>query len=94
MLYTILQRRGHYRLNAGLVRKLFGQLLATAVMVAALYFVIPPLSTWFGGSIIERVLSITALVSTGMLVYFAVAALTGAIDRSKIALLLKRKAQD
>ena len=94
MLYTILQRRGHYRLNAGLVRKLFGQLLATAVMVAALYFIIPPLSAWFGGSIIERVLSITALVSTGMLVYFAVAALTGAIDRSKIALLLKRKAQD
>jgi putative peptidoglycan lipid II flippase len=94
MLYTILQRRGHYRLNAGLVGRLFGQLLATAAMVVALYFVIPPLSAWFGGSIIERVLSITALVSTGMLVYFAVAALTGAIDRSKIALLLKRKATD
>jgi len=92
MLYTILQKRGLYRLNKGLVRRLFGQLLATSAMAALLYFLLPFLMPWFSGGVMERVLSIAALVSAGMLVYFSAAALTGAIDRSKIALLLRRKA--
>lgn len=92
MLYTILQKRGHYRLNTGLVRRLFGQLLATATMAALLYFLLPFLMPWFSGGVMERILSIAALVSAGMLVYFGAAALTGAIDHSKIALLLRRKA--
>ncbi|MGP1283552.1 MAG: murein biosynthesis integral membrane protein MurJ [Parasphingopyxis sp.] len=92
MLYTILWKRGHYQLETALVRRLISQLLATGVMAALLFHLVPPLSDWFGGSVIERILSIAALVSAGMLVYFGAAALTGAIDRSKIALLLKRKA--
>ncbi|MEO1167306.1 MAG: murein biosynthesis integral membrane protein MurJ [Pseudomonadota bacterium] len=92
MLYAILQKRGHYALNAPLVRRLFSQLLATGAMAALLYYLLPHLSDWFGGSVFERVVSIAALVSAGMLVYFGAAALTGAIDRSKITLLLKRKA--
>lgn len=92
MLYTILWKRGHYQLETALVRRLISQLLATGVMAALLFYLVPPLSDWFGGSVIERILSIAALVSAGMLVYFGAAALTGAIDRSKIALLLKRKA--
>lgn len=92
MLYAILQKRGHYALNAPLVRRLFSQLLATGAMAALLYYLLPHLSDWFGGSVFERVVSIAALVSAGMLVYFGAAALTGAIDRSKIALLVKRKA--
>jgi putative peptidoglycan lipid II flippase len=92
ILYTILQKRGHYQLNLGLVRRLLGQMLATAAMAALLYYLLPFLSDWFGGSVIERVLSIAALVSAGMVVYFSAAALTGAIDRSKIALLFRRKA--
>jgi len=92
MLYTILQKRGLYRLNKGLVRRLFGQLLATSAMAALLYFLLPFLMPWFSGGVMERVLSIAAPGSAGMLVYFSAAALTGAIDRSKIALLLRRKA--
>jgi putative peptidoglycan lipid II flippase len=92
ILYAILQKRGHYQLNPALIRRLFGQLLATGAMAALLYYLVPQLSSWFGGGVVERVLSISALVSAGMLVYFGAAALTGAIDRSKIALLLKRKA--
>lgn len=92
ILYTILQKRDLYRLNTGLVRRLFGQLLATCAMAALLYFLLPVLMPWFSGGVMERILSIAALVSAGMLVYFSAAALTGAIDRSKIALLLRRKA--
>ncbi|WP_299327291.1 murein biosynthesis integral membrane protein MurJ [Parasphingopyxis sp.] len=92
MLYAIMRKRGHYALNAPLVRRLLSQLLATGAMTAMLFYLLPYLSDWFGGSVFERVASIAALVSAGMLVYFGAAALTGAIDRSKIALLVKRKA--
>ncbi len=92
ILYTILQRRGHYSLNMGLVRRLISQLAATGAMAIVLWHLMPRLLPYFGGDIGERVLSIAALVSAGMLVYFGAAALTGALDRSKIALLLKKKA--
>jgi len=94
MLYAILQKRGHYALNAPLIRRLFSQLLATGAMTALLYYLMPQLGSWPGGNAIERILSIAALVSAGMPVYFGAAALTGAVDRSRIALLLKRKVPD
>lgn len=93
MLYTILQIRDHYRLDPALIGRLLRQIIATATMTASLIFLLPRFSEHFGGNVFERVWSIGALVLAGMLVYFGVAALTGAIDRSKLNLLLKRKAQ-
>ncbi|MBC2777538.1 murein biosynthesis integral membrane protein MurJ [Parasphingopyxis marina] len=92
ILYTLLWKRGHYRMHAALIRRLMSQLLAAGAMTAALYFLIPYVAPWFGGGVIERVLSIGALVFVGMLVYFGAAALTGALDKSKLALLFKKKA--
>jgi putative peptidoglycan lipid II flippase len=92
MLYAILWKRGHYHMHAPLIRRLMCQLLATGVMTAALWFLIPYFAPWFGGDVIERVLSIGALVIAGMLVYFGAAALTGALEKSKLQLLLKKKA--
>lgn len=94
MLYTILQKRGHYRLDGRLIMRLLGQLLATGAMAVLLYFLLHYLRPWFSGSAIKRILSIAALASTGMLSYFGTAALTGAVDRSKIALLFQRKASN
>jgi putative peptidoglycan lipid II flippase len=92
LLYTILQMRGHYQLNVPLIRRLASQLLATGTMAAMLQVLLPHLSPWFAGGVFERTVSIGVLVLAGMLVYFGAAALTGALDRDKLALLLKRKA--
>jgi len=91
MLYAILHRRGDYALPAALASRLVRQLVATALMTGALLAMLPWLAPWFGGGVIERVASIGALVVAGMLVYFGAAALLGAIDRSKLALLVQRR---
>jgi putative peptidoglycan lipid II flippase len=92
ILYVILQKRKFYRIDAGLAGRLVRQFLATAVMAAVLIALMPYLAPHFAGSVIARILSISALVSAGMLVYFGAATLFGAVDKSKVALLLKRKA--
>lgn len=92
ILYAILVARGHYRLDGALVGRLLKQLLATAAMTGILMFMLPPLIPWFAGNVFERVVAVGALVIAGMVVYFGAAALFGAIDRSKLQLLFKRKA--
>ena len=91
VLYAILVRRDLYRMDSKLVAQLARQLVATAAMVAALYFVREPLAGRFGGSIVERVVGVAALVGVGSLAYFGIAALNGAIDRERLQMFVKRK---
>src|SRR3546814_15332329 len=49
LLYTILHRRGHYRLNGKLLFRLGRQLIAAAIMAAALLAARDPLVPWFAG---------------------------------------------
>ena len=91
VLYAILVRRDLYRMDSKLVSQLVRQLVATAGMVAALYFVRQPLAGWFGGSILEKVAGVAALVAAGSLAYFGIAALNGAIDRERLQMFVKRK---
>jgi putative peptidoglycan lipid II flippase len=91
VLYAVLVRRDLYRMDSALIDRLVRQLVAAAAMVGALYLVRAPLADWYGGSIVERVVSVSALVGVGGLAYFGVAALVGAIDRERLDLFLKRK---
>ena len=92
LLYAILVRRDHYRIDPALGARLLRQLAATAAMVAALW----PLRGWlwpyFSGSILERALAIGTLVGAGAFIYFGVAFMIGAIDREKLAMFNRRKA--
>src|SRR3546814_1634922 len=58
LLYTILHRRGHYRLNGKLLLRIGRQLIAAAIMAAALLAARDPLQPLFSGSVFERALSV------------------------------------
>lgn len=92
LLYGILHHRGHFSLPAALWGRIARQLVATAVMGGALYWLVGQLDGYFLGSVFERIFGLAAVVVAGMIVYFAAATAIGAIDKSKIDILLKRKA--
>jgi len=93
MLYFMLQIRGHYHIEGDLVFRISRIILSAAAMGGALYFLSPYGAEYYGGTILERVLSISILCGAGAVCYFGLAWITGAIDRDKIAM-LRRKPDD
>ncbi|MGV3479167.1 MAG: murein biosynthesis integral membrane protein MurJ [Sphingobium sp.] len=91
MLYVILSRRGHFRIEGWLWSRIGRQLLSGLVMAAALWGTRSLLGDWFSGSIGQRLIGVGALCSVGGLVYFVTAFIVGGIDRNAIMLLLRRK---
>jgi putative peptidoglycan lipid II flippase len=91
LLYAMLHRRGWFHFTLPLAGKVARQLLATAAMTAALWWAMPLMAHMYGGSVIDRVLSLSALVLLGMGVFFVVAFMTGAIDRQVISQLRRRR---
>ncbi len=91
MLYTMLHRRGWFRFTARLGGRIARQVLATAAMALALYLLMPLLANRYGGGVFERVWSLGALVGTGLVVFFGVAWLLGALDKDLIAQLRRRR---
>ncbi len=92
MLYAILQSRGHYRAPLGLVGKLALQGVAALAMGAALYFLRDLLAPYYSAGVIARIAALAALTCAGAAIYFLVAFLVGAIDRTSIRKLVSRKA--
>jgi putative peptidoglycan lipid II flippase len=91
ILYVILHRRGHFRIEAWLAGRIARQLIAGAAMVAALLVLRMLLEGWFTGGVGRRLLGVGAIVGTGFAVYFPVAWLIGGIDRDAVKTLLRRK---
>ncbi len=92
MLYGILHVRGHYRLRASLWWRLARQLVCAAAMAAVLLWLRGELADRFAGSTGDRLVGIGALVAVGLAVYFGLAWLTGAFDRSMLQQLRRRRA--
>lgn len=90
-LYAVLRKRGHFRIEGWLWSRILRQLLAAAVMAAALYLVREQLDGFFAGSTGRRILGVGALVSVGGIVYFAVAWVIGAMNREDVLILLRKK---
>ncbi len=91
LLYAILHLRGWFHFTLKLANRIARQLLAAAAMAAALWWVHPGLASHFGGSVFERVWSLSALVALGLFVFFGAAYLFGALDKDLIALLSRRR---
>jgi putative peptidoglycan lipid II flippase len=91
MLYFILYRRGHFRIELALWGRIARQLLAGLAMGAALWGMRALLAGWFSGSVGHRLVAVGALVSVGILVYFVVAWTIGAMNRDDILILLRKK---
>lgn len=91
MLYAVLAWRGHYRGDLTLLGRIARQMVAAAVMGAALWYTSGWLAGYYAAGLLERLFAITVLVLCASAVYFAVAYLVGAIDRERIAVLIKKK---
>lgn len=93
LLYGVLKRRGHFAIEPDLLTRIGRIALSAVAMGAAIHFLAPLGAAHYGAGALARVGSIVALVGVGAFVYFALAWLTGAIDRNKIAMLTRRQAK-
>jgi putative peptidoglycan lipid II flippase len=91
MLYVLLRRRGHFRVESWLWLRLSRQLVAAMAMGVALWWLEGLTGQMFSGSVGQRLAGIVGLVGTGMILYFGVAWVIGAVSRDDVALLLRRK---
>ncbi len=91
LLYAILHKRGWFHFTAPLAGRIARQLIATAAMGALLYWLTPQLAAHYSGSWLERGWSLGLLVAAGLGSFFAVAFAVGAIDKSVLAQLRRRR---
>ncbi|MEQ1497621.1 MAG: murein biosynthesis integral membrane protein MurJ [Novosphingobium sp.] len=91
MLYAILHKRGWFRFTAPLAGKIARQMLASAAMAAILWWLTPQLAPYYSGNWVERTWSLALIVGAGMTVFVAVAVASGAIDKSVLAQLRRRR---
>lgn len=90
MLYSILRSRGYFSIPARLWGRLIRQIVAAAAMAALLFWLRGQLAALFAGSTGARLVGIMALVGSGMIVYFGLAWVLGALDRSMLQQLRRR----
>jgi putative peptidoglycan lipid II flippase len=91
ILYVILHRRGHFRVERWLASRIARQLIAGAAMVVALYGIRAGLHGWFVGSLGHRLAGVIAVVGGGMLVYFPLVWILGGTDKEELRSLLRRR---
>ena len=91
MLYIILHRRGHFRIEAWLASRIIRQLIAGAAMAGALYAIRMPIEPWFAGSVGHRLAGVAAMVGGGMAVYFPLVWVLGGTDKEELRILFRRK---
>src|SRR6476469_1810057 len=91
VLYVLLHRRGHFRVEKWLASRIIRQLIAAAAMFAALIAIRTVLASWFDGSFSQRLAGVIAIVGGGMIVYFPLVWVLGGTDREELKLLLSRK---
>ncbi|MEO0642388.1 MAG: murein biosynthesis integral membrane protein MurJ [Pseudomonadota bacterium] len=89
-LLVVLAMRGHYRVPSKLLLRLGRQAVAAAAMGAALYYTNDLLAGWYSAGLFARLGALAALVAAAVIVYFGLAFALGAIDRQRIAALMRR----
>ena len=91
VLYVILHRRGHFRIDSTLLSRIIRQAIAGAAMVAALLAIKYALAGFFEGSVGHRMIGVAALVGGGMAVYVPLVLLLGGTDTSELKALINRR---
>jgi putative peptidoglycan lipid II flippase len=91
MLYVVLHRRGHFRIEGWLASRIGRQLIAGTLMAAALYGIKLAIPGWFSDSAGHRLVGVGALVMGGMAVYFPAVWLLGGTDKDELRALFRRR---
>ena len=90
-LYVLLVLRGHFRVEGWLAARLAKQVGAAAAMGVTIWLVGGLLDGYFAGSVGQRLVGTAALIGAGAAVYFALAWMTGGMDKEDLLVLLRRK---
>ncbi len=92
LLWFALRRRGHYVLDVTARRAIPRIIVASLVMGAALYAMVPFLAPWLDRvqPLWTRATALGVLVVAGLVIYFLVAALVGAFRLAALGAVLKR----
>lgn len=91
-LYAVMRKRDYYRLPTVMLVRLGKQLLAAALMGAALWYARDLLTGYYSAGLFERLFALIALVACAAMVYFGTAYVVGAVDRDRIASFTRKKA--
>jgi len=91
LLFIVLHRRGHFRIEGWLASRILRQFIAGALMVVALYGIRSLIGDWFSGSVGHRMVGVVALVGGGMAVYFPAVWFLGGTDREELKSLFRRR---
>ncbi|MBA2919380.1 murein biosynthesis integral membrane protein MurJ [Sphingomonas sp. MAH-20] len=92
MLYHELRKRGHFKADARLKRRIPRLVVAALIMGAALWVLAPIAWPYLTGSIVRRGIALIVLTGGGAAVYGAACFLTGAFRVSDLRALLTRRA--
>ena len=90
-LYTVLQMRGWFHFTGKLAGRIGRQIVATAAMSGVLWWLMPLMASRYRGNILERMWSLSVLVAAGVVVFFAVAWLVGALDKDLLTQIRRRR---
>lgn len=93
LLFLGLYRRGLWEIDRALLKRAFLVCLCSAVMGVVLIFGLIELSPWLGSDdgVHRQLPALGALVLAAMALYFGLAFLTGAADRSQLMTLMRRR---
>jgi putative peptidoglycan lipid II flippase len=91
ILYVLLHRRGHFRVEGWLASRIARQLVAAGAMVVAILGIRTALAGWFDGSSAQRLAGVAAIVGGGMIVYFPLVWILGGTDKEELRALLRRR---
>jgi putative peptidoglycan lipid II flippase len=91
MLYVILHRRGHFKIEGWLASRIARQLVAGALMVGALFLIRMAIPDFYSGSPGRRLIGVVALVGGGMAVYFPAVWLLGGTDKDELRALFSKR---
>ncbi|WP_067737764.1 murein biosynthesis integral membrane protein MurJ [Novosphingobium naphthalenivorans] len=90
-LYTVLQIRGWFHFTGKLAGRIGRQLIATVAMSVVLLLLMPLMADRYSGNVIEKIWSLGVLCGAGMVVFFGIAYVTGALDKDLLAQLRRRR---
>ncbi len=90
-LYVVLHQRGHYSLKGQVAFRVGRQLVAAIAMGATLWFGLQALQSFMTGSKLFQIIGLGALGALGVLVYFGLGWMIGALNRDDVMTLLRRK---
>jgi len=91
LLYAILARRGFFQIEARVLGRIARIALASALMGALLWAVMPLGAEYFTGTTLQRLGAIGALVALGLASFAATAWLLGLLDKATIERLWRRE---